>query len=65
MSAKKKRVNLTTAEKIIIIDCLKKGKMREASVIETGVGLRTIERWVSSEKNHGWDFPFKFPSNVP
>ena len=50
MSEKKKRINLTTAEKIDILDRIKTGETRQALCNETGVGLRTIERWVHNEK---------------
>ena len=50
MSEKKKRINLTTAEKIDILDQIKTGETRQALCNETGVGLRTIERWIHNEK---------------
>ena len=38
------------AEKIDILDRIKTGETRQALCNETGVGLRTIERWIHNEK---------------
>ena len=50
MSAKKKRVVLSTGERLKILDRLHAGESRLTIVNETGIGMRTIERLVASEK---------------
>ena len=50
MSEKKTRLNLTTAEKVNILNRIKAGETRETLCKETGVGLITIERWIKNEK---------------
>ena len=49
MSEKKKRINLLTAEKVNMLDQIKAGETRQALRNETGVGLKTIERWKANE----------------
>ena len=46
----KKRIVLSLAEKIAILDRLKAGETRQSLVNETGLSMRSIERFVSSEK---------------
>ena len=50
MSEKKKRIFLSTADKLKILDRLKNGETRHSIIKELGIGMRTIERLISNEK---------------
>ena len=49
MSTPKKRIVLSIGEKIKILDRLKNGETRQSIVTEICIGMRTLERIVSSE----------------
>ena len=48
-SDKKKRLNLSVTDKLKLIDRVKAGESREAILKETGLGARTLQRFMSTE----------------
>ena len=46
---KKSRVNLSISEKLALLDRIKNGEPRQRIVDEKGIGMKTLERWISNE----------------
>ena len=50
-SEKKKRQNLLITDKLKLIERVRKGESREAILKETGIGARTLQRFLTTEED--------------
>ena len=50
-SEKKKRQNLSITDKLKLIERVRKGESREAILKETGIGARTLQRFLTTEED--------------
>ena len=50
-SEKKKRQNVSITDKLKLIERVRKGESREAILKETGIGARTLQRFLTTEED--------------